>query len=196
MSSSGKDSGDALSADARRIVVTGSTGSGKTTLARQLSQLLGIPHVELDAFNWEPNWTQATTEVFKQRVAEALRGDNWVVDGNYSAVRDLVWPRAALLVWLDFPLRVIMWRLFWRTLLRGIKKEELWNGNREQLRTNFLSRDSLFIWVLKTYWRRRREYPDLLKQPEYAHLKVVRLRSSKEMRRWLRRFAFSKEEAT
>src|SRR3972149_10212063 len=86
----------------RRIVVIGTTGSGKTTLARRLSQLLDIPHVELDALNWEPDWVQAPTEVFRQRTEEALRGEAWLVDGNYSAVRDIVWPRAGTLVWLGF----------------------------------------------------------------------------------------------
>ena len=83
-----------------RVVIVGSTGSGKTTLARQLSRLLDVPHTELDALNWEANWVMAPTDVFRQRTQDALKGDAWVVDGNYSAVRDLVWPRATVLVWL------------------------------------------------------------------------------------------------
>ena len=169
----------------QRIVVVGTTGSGKSTLARKISHLLDVPHVEMDALNWEAGWVAAPTEVFRQRVQDALAGDAWVTDGNYGNVRDLVWPRATAVVWLDHPLRVVAWRLFRRTLRRSLTKEELWNGNRERFLTQFFSRDSLFIWLLKTYWRRRRTYPLLLKQPEHSHLKVAHLRSQRETDDWL-----------
>jgi len=68
-------------------VVVGTSGSGKTTFARRLAAGLGIPHVELDALHWEPEWTEATDEVLRARVAEATAQDAWVVDGNCSRVR-------------------------------------------------------------------------------------------------------------
>ena len=154
-------------------------------MARELSSRLDLPHVELDALYWEPEWTPAAAEVFRRRVAQALEADAWMTDGNYSALRDIVWPRADTIVWLDYRLRVVMWRLLWRTLRRVFTREELWSGNRERFSTQFFSRDSLFLWALKTYWRRRREYPALLKKPEYAHLRVARLRSPKAARRWV-----------
>ena len=168
-----------------RVVVVGSTGSGKTTLARQLSRLLDVSHTELDSLNWETDWTSAPTDVFQQRVQDALKGDTWVVDGNYRAVRDLVWPRATVLIWLDYPLRVLIWRLLQRTLRRTLRKEELWNGNRERFITQFLSRDSLFLWLFRTYWSRRRTLPLVLEQPEHSHLEVVLLRSQSETDDWL-----------
>jgi len=165
--------------------VVGTTGSGKTTVARRLSEALQLPHVELDALLWGPNWTQAPDVVFRERVSQALAGDFWIADGNYSIVRDLVWARAEMLVWLDYPLWVMMSRLFWRTLRRGITKQELWNGNRERLLTQFLSSDSLFLWALKSYWKRKRNFPVLFKKPEYSHLVVVHLRSPRSSREWL-----------
>jgi adenylate kinase family enzyme len=168
-----------------RIVVVGTTGAGKSTLARKLSHLLDVPHVELDALSWEAGWVTAPTEVFRQRVEDALAGDAWVVDGNYGNVRDLVWPKATAVVWLDHPLRVVAWRLFRRTLRRSLTREELWNGNRERFFTQFFTRDSLFLWLLKTYWRRRRTYPLLLKQPEHSHLMVIHMRSQRETDDWL-----------
>ncbi|MDE2861442.1 MAG: adenylate kinase [Chloroflexota bacterium] len=172
-------------ANAPRVVVVGCTGSGKTTVARSLARLLDVPHVELDSHNWEPNWTAAQTDVFRERVRDALAGDGWVVDGNYSAVRDLVWPRAALLVWLNLPYRVVLWRLLWRTLRRVFTREELWNGNREEFRTQFLSRDSLFRWQADSFRRIRRTIPAAVEQPEHAHLDVVVLRSPRGVRDWL-----------
>lgn len=168
----------------QRVVVVGTTGSGKTTLARQLAERLAFPHVELDALNWNPDWQEAPTPIFRERVSRALEGERWVVDGNYNKARDIVWSRAETIVWLDYPLPVILRRLLVRTARRIATREELWNGNRERLATQF-TKDSLFVWALKTYRRRRREYPTFFQQPEYAHLRVVHLRSPKETVRWL-----------
>ena len=171
-----------------RVAVVGTTGSGKTTLAGQISHLLAIPHVELDSLHWEPNWTEAPVEVFRNRVAQALSGTAWVVDGNYSKVRDIVWSRADTIVWLDYSLTVILGQLVRRTVQRIATREELWSGNRESLRTTF-SRESLFLWALRSYRRRQREYPALLARAEYAHLSIVHLRSPREALVWLSRLA-------
>ena len=169
----------------RRIVVVGTTGCGKTTLARQLAQRLAIPHVELDALHWDPDWTPALPDLFRERTTQALRGEAWVVDGNYHVVRDVIWSRADTVVWLDYALPVILARLVWRTLRRIVTREVLWNENRERFLVQILSRDSLFLWALRSYPRRRREYPLLLQQPAYAHLGVIRLPSPRATRTWL-----------
>jgi adenylate kinase family enzyme len=170
----------------QRVVVIGTSGSGKTTLAQQIAGRLRLPHIELDALHWEPGWRPASPEVFQGRVIEALSGDAWVVDGNYSKVRDLVWKRADTLIWLNYPLWVSLWRVFWRGVKRSLTREDLWNtGNRESLRQHLLTRDSLIWWVLKTHKRREREYPALFRLPEYAHLQVIQLRSPKETELWL-----------
>jgi len=169
----------------QRIVVVGVTSSGKSTLARQLATRLALSHVELDALHWDPNWTPAPADVLRERVSHALNGDRWVVDGNYQMVRDLVWPRAETIIWLDYPVPLILWRLLRRTIWRITRHPELWNGNRETWRGTFFSRESLFIWVFKTYKQRRREYPELFARPEYAHLATARFRSPRATRRWL-----------
>ena len=169
----------------QRLAVVGTSGSGKTTLARRLAQRLGIAHVELDAVHWGPDWTPAPREEFRACVAQALAGDAWTTDGNYSAVRDIVWRRADAIIWLDYSLPVIMGRVTWRTFWRSVTGQELWNGNRERLWTAVLSRDSIIWWALSTYRRRRKEYPLLFGQPEYAHLNIVRLRSPSLANEWL-----------
>jgi adenylate kinase family enzyme len=169
----------------KRISVVGTTGSGKTTLARQVAQHFQIPHIELDALHWEPNWTVPSPQVFRDRITEALIGDCWVVDGNYSAVRDIIWSQAETVVFLDYSFWLIMGRLLRRTLRRSLKQEELWNGNREDIRKSFFSQESIVLWMLQNYQRNRKKYPLLFQQPEYAHLSVVHLQSPKIAEEWL-----------
>ena len=173
----------------RRVAVVGTSGSGKTTMARRLAGVLGIPHVELDALHWEPGWTEASEEVFRERVERALSGDAWVTDGNYGKVRDLIWPRAQMVVWLDYSLPVIMRRLGYRTMWRVVTREELWNGNRERIREALFSRESIILWALQTYRKHRRDYPALLARPEHSHLRLARLRSPRAANCWLERMS-------
>lgn len=169
-----------------RVSVVGTTGSGKTTFAARLARLLAAPHVELDSLHWEPNWVEAPIEIFRERVGRALSGERWVVDGNYSKVRDIIWTRADTVVWLDYSLPTIFWRLTWRTLKRVITRQELWNKNRETL-WNQLSKDSLFLWVLTSRPGHHRDYPRLLQ--EHKQLRVARLYSPQEAEEWLSRIA-------
>jgi adenylate kinase family enzyme len=168
----------------QRISVVGTLGSGKTTFARKASGIINAPHVELDRLHWEPNWVEAPNDVFRERVRQSLRGDSWVADGNYHQVRDIVWSRANTVVWLDYSFSIIMGRLVKRTLRRILTREKLWNGNQEHFR-NLFSKDSVFLWAVKTYRRRRRQYPQLLRRTENSHLNVVRLRSPKEASEFL-----------
>ena len=170
-----------------RIVVIGTTGSGKTTLAQRLAERLSLECIDLDALYWGPNWTPATVEVFRARVEAALCGDRWAVSGNYSRVRDIVWGRADTVIWLDYPLRVALGRLFRRAIRRVVTREELWSGNRETFRGQFLSRDSLFLYAIRSHARHRRNYELAIQQPDYAHLAVLRFRSPRETDDWLAR---------
>jgi adenylate kinase family enzyme len=168
-----------------RLIIIGSTGSGKTTLSARLSQLLNIPHVEMDALHWQENWTTTELAPFRERITQAISGPAWVVDGNYSKARDLVWPRATTLIWLDYSLPVILWQLTGRTFMRVFTRVELWNGNHETFRGVFFSRDSLFLWALQTHKRHRINYTHLLTLPENAHLQVIHLHNRGETKQWL-----------
>ena len=169
----------------QRIAVVGASGSGKTTLAEEIAQRLDYRHIELDSLHWQPNWGETPLDIFRERVEQALTGDKWTIDGNYSKVRDLIWRRADTIIWLDYSLPVIFWRLGWRSIKRIVLREKLWNGNRETWRALF-SRDSLFLWVLQSQPRHRRDYPRLFQQTEYAHLQIIRLHSPRETDEWLK----------
>lgn len=166
----------------RRIWVKGGSGSGKTTLARELARRLGLEHVELDALHHDRGWTAAPAALLQERVRRALDGaPGWVVDGNYdSKLGALVLERAELIVWLDLPLPTKLARLARRTFVRWIRREELWNGNRESLKGAFWGPESLFRWAFSSHFRHRADWPRSLEGRA-----VVRLRSPSEVEVWL-----------
>jgi len=169
----------------RRIAIVGTAScSGKTTLGRELARRIDVPFVELDALHHGPNWTEATAEELRAKVEPLVAGDGWVIDGGYwGKLGDLVLRNADVVVWLDLPVRVWLPRLLRRTGGRVLRREELWNGNRETVRNVLLSRDSLLWYALRNHPRHRRVYPERL-----APYEVVRLRSPKEVAQWLARF--------
>jgi adenylate kinase family enzyme len=156
----------------RRVEVVGPSCSGKTTTARRLAAILGVPYVELDALHHDAGWTEAPAEVLQERVRAALDAapDGWVVDGTYfGKLGTLVLDRADTIVWLDIPFRTAIRRVLWRTLRRAVKREELWNGNRESLRLAF-SRDSIVLWVFRTHRAFESTWA-----PRFKHRNVVRV---------------------
>jgi adenylate kinase family enzyme len=168
----------------RRINVTGTSCSGKTTLARELATRLGVPHVEFDALFWGPDWTPVPPDVFRARLADALAVECWVADGGYAATRDITWSRADTVVWLDYPMSTVLARWAGRTVGRIRSRQEFWpgTGNRESVR-NVLRRDGLLWWILRTHRRRRRTM--LAAMEDRKDLRWVRLRSPAETDRWL-----------
>ncbi len=169
-----------------RIVIVGVSGSGKTSLAQAISGRLALPHTELDALYWGPNWTPVTEERFRARAAAAAEGLGWVLDGNYRLSREVVWPRANLFIWLDYPYPLVLGRLLRRTLRRGLTRETLWEGSHERLLSQFKlwsPQESILAWQAKTYNRYRREYARLL--PPHAGARLLRFRHPSQAADWL-----------
>jgi adenylate kinase family enzyme len=161
----------------QRTAVIGTSCSGKTTFARSLAQVLQVPHIELDTLHWLPGWKPRPRDEFRQVVADAVAADSWILDGNYSKSRDVVWLRARCLIWLNYPFHVVFGRALSRTVRRVFDGQELFAGNRETFRQAFLSRDSILLWVLQTYHRRKREYPQLFREYRDRSLHIIVLRS-------------------
>ena len=169
----------------RVVIVSSASGSGKTTVGRALADRLGVPFHELDALHHGPNWTEATPEELRAKVEPIVESDVWVIDGAYRGkLGDLVFERADIVVWLDLPLHVWLPRLLRRTARRVISREELWNGNREQLRDLVHPQNSVMFFALRQYRDRRRRYPS-----ELARFPVARLRTTGEVDSFLRNAA-------
>jgi len=162
-----------MTSNLSRVAIIGTSCSGKTTLARTIADILDVPHIELDSLYWQPNWSPRPIEEFRQLTRAAIAAERWVLDGNYSKVRDIAWGRATTLIWLNYPFYVVLWRALSRTVRRVLFQQQLYANNRETFKQAFLSKDSILVWVITTYHRRRREYPILFKQPEYAQLEVI-----------------------
>lgn len=173
-----------MDAIGKRIVVVGTSGSGKTTLAQQLAAWLSYPHIELDSLHWGPNWTEAPD--FVQKVAQAVERPYWVLDGNYSRVRQIIWSQADTIVWLDYSIWVCYWRMVRRAFQRVFLRQELWNGNRESFRGQFLSKESLFVWIYHTHGRRRQKYNKLKQENPYPHLTWIHHQSPRMTKQWLK----------
>jgi adenylate kinase family enzyme len=180
-----------------RILIIGRTGSGKTTLAKELAAKLGIPHVELDSLFFNPDFSTVALPVLRERTSAAIAGERWVTDGNKSAVRDLVWPRADTIIWLDYPLAVSIWRLgkraIWRTSV--LQEQAAKTGEKKAgLFKKMFSAGRGVLRALQSHMGQRREFPKLFALPENQHLAVVRLRSPQATQQWLARVTQAKTE--
>jgi adenylate kinase family enzyme len=170
-----------------RVSVVGNSGSGKSALGRALAARLGVPFVELDALHHQSGWRPAPVDQFRAQVDAATATDGWVVDGNYSAVRDLVWARADTVVVLDLPRHAVMRQVIWRTVRRVALRVELWNGNRERWR-NLFTRDpqeSVIAWAWHRHSVYRDRYRAAVNDPQWRHLTFIRIQSRDDGRRLL-----------
>ncbi|CAK4081721.1 unnamed protein product [Aphanomyces euteiches] len=167
-----------------RIAVIGITSCGKSTLALTLSTKLGIPFIDSDALFWASNWQKAADYVEKMTIA--TEPPTWVLAGHSTAARDMVFRRANIVVWLDYSLWTILWRLVMRTLHRWWTQEPLWGTtNRESLWVHFKlwSDESLVHFFFKSYWRYKKVYADALAL--HPHLQLLRFRHPSETQAWL-----------
>lgn len=151
-------------------------------MASALARALGTTHVELDSIYHQPGWTPLSDDEFRTRVAAATEPETWVVDGNYSVIRDITWSRADTVVWFDLSFPTVMARTIRRTVRRVITREELWNGNKEPLSNlwSFNPEKSIIAWTATRHRVYRRRYRAAEIDPRWVDVHFVRLRSQAE----------------
>jgi adenylate kinase family enzyme len=167
---------------ATRYLIHGVTGSGKTTLAQEISARTGLPWHSSDELTWEPGWVPVPPDIQRERGAAICVQDAWVMDTAYSSWLDLALARADVLVALDYPRWVSLVRLTRRTLARVVDKKVICNGNVETWRLVF-SKDSIIVWHFRSFARKRARIRTWLQEPPGPEL--VQLTSPRATRRWL-----------
>ncbi|MEV0457614.1 adenylate kinase [Catellatospora methionotrophica] len=168
----------------QRILVVGITGAGKSTLARSLSERLGLPYHEMDALYFGgPDW--AVDPGFAEHVRAIADSPGWIFDSyGHPQVRDLLWRRADTIVWLDYPRHVVMPRVLRRSLRRTLLRESIFNGNRESLRAWFTGEHP--VWSSWAQHRpRRAAIQSLIDEPRFQPLRVARLAAPGATSAWL-----------
>lgn len=163
-----------------RVLISGISGSGKTTVARALEARLGLPRHELDALHHGPGWVKRAE--FEADVAAFADEPRWVTEDQYTGLLgDHLWQRADTVVWLDLPRATVMRQVVRRTLVRAVTRAELWNGNRESVR-DWLDPGHPVRWA----WKQHAGYRERVAEFIAAHprVRVVRLASARAARSW------------
>lgn len=161
-----------------KINVIGTSGSGKSTLAKQIATELAIPCIEMDRLYWRSDWQGTPDDEFQAKLAQALQASpDWVLDGNYNRTRPLKWHDVDVVVWVDYGFTRTLWQAVTRAIKRAWRKHELWpgTGNKESFRRAFFSRESIIIWTIKTWRNNRTRYEADLQNPQYSHIRFVRI---------------------
>jgi adenylate kinase family enzyme len=163
-----------------RINVVGTSASGKSTLAKAIAAKLGYAYVEMDALWFKEDWQNVSDEEFNVNVAEATKADAWVLDGNYTRTVHIKWQRVEMVVWVDMPFYITLYRAVKRAIVRVVTQEPLWHGNRETWR-KLLSKGSIVWWMIKTHKTNVLKYEAIMQDERYKHIQFVRLRSAKDV---------------
>ncbi len=176
----------------RKINVVGTSGSGKSTFSKRLSQILKIPYVEMDKLFWGPNWYWPSDEEFFGKLKSELKKDFWVLDGNYTRTIPIKWESVDTVIWLDYPFSTTLIRAIKRAFRRSLTGEELWEGtgNRESFKKSFLSKESIILWTIKTHGQVRKKYESYLSDPKFSHIKFIRLKNDLEVEAYLANLNF------
>ncbi len=160
----------------RRICIIGTTGAGKSSLAKSLSELLGYPFVEGDALIWLPEWKIRDRDEFRSLVSQALASQNWVFDGCYdNETMKSVWAKADLVIWLDCSRWRVHWQVFSRAIRNLLRFHTYAHGNRDTVSGLFFSKNSILLYSLRNYGAHREEFTKIAKTLCQQNIPVLRL---------------------
>jgi adenylate kinase family enzyme len=143
----------------KRIIIIGTSGCGKTTLAKNLSNVLNTPCIDLDEHYWLLGWKKRDSKEFQQIIDQLTKKKNWIISGNYSNIINLTWKRCDTIIWLDYSLTRCLYQGFFRSIKRILFHEPCCNGNYESMKS-FFSKDSILFWIVNTFNRRKLIYAE------------------------------------
>lgn len=168
----------------RKISIVGTSCSGKTTLGRRLAKQLGYSFLDIDDAYWLPGWVKAGSEVKDTIIQKNAEQEAWVVVGNaYAESKTFIWPNMDTLIWIDVPVYRLLWRGLRRSVFNIYYKRPLCNGNFETI-SRLFSKESIVVWILKSFRKRRRIYGEFFKNKPY-HCEYVHLRTPQDVERFL-----------
>ena len=163
----------------KRVAAIGNSGSEKSTPSAVLSTWTGLLLVASDPFYWERGWKAASPHAVRQRVTEATAGGIWIIDGHFASERDVVWARADTIVWLDYPLSLVLWRVSRRNLGWFLTRQAVWSGSRMSLSRAW----SGIRHASRSFAQKRATYPAFL--AKLPHLNILHFRSPHQVNCWL-----------
>lgn len=166
----------------KRILVVGTSGSGKSTVAQKIAARFNLPYFASDPFYWEGNWKTVPSERVREKLHKVIEQDAWVLDGNFDDEWELVWKRADCLVWLDYSLPVILGQVILRNLRWLISGETIWSGNRMTLRRMV----SGIRHTIHSYPLKKERYP--IQIATMQGMEVHRYKTRRETDGWLKRY--------
>ena len=164
----------------KRILVIGTSGAGKSVLAKRLSACLHVPYFPSDPFYWEPGWKPARADKVFQQVREVTSRDLWILDGNFDEYHEFVWRQADCILWLDYSISVILKQVIIRNFKWLLTREPVWSGNRMTLRRAI----SGIRHAIRSYSSKKKNYPCWL--AELSGIRHYRFRTKQETETWLK----------
>lgn len=172
----------------KRIAIVGTSGAGKTTVAKKLSRKLNIPAYELDNLYWLPGWQSTDWSIFAEKVSSIVEKDSWIICGNYSKVREIIWDKADMIIWLDYSFLLCFIRSLLRSIKRIFTKQQCCNGNYETISRTFFSKNSILLWIIKSHSRHKKSYASAFLEERYNKKVLVRVSSPKQLAAVLSKF--------
>lgn len=163
----------------KKIMLIGSGGAGKSTLARKLHKVLGLPLIHLDNEYWSAGWIEMDKELWRQKIEELSDLPEWIMDGNYGGTMDIRLAKADTIIFMDYPTWKRLWRVFIRTLrYRNTHRPDMPEGCEERFEWKF------FHYI--AFYNKTRKPTILKKLTSLAEdQRVVILTSNKDTARFL-----------
>jgi len=168
----------------KRIIVFGSTGAGKSTLVEHISREFHLPLINMDTLSREAGKSKTPMETFALSTQKSVENDSWILDGSYAIVQDIIWPRAEAIVWLDYSVWVVTWRLIKRSLYRIFLRKKPERPSKAKP-ISAEKRTQTYLWSILTHNKRRQQYFAALYSSKNKHLHIIRLCNPKDTSKWL-----------